>query len=84
MESMLPDTIIDLPVCGIRLERKGGCGVLQSDLHEENESPEAKMCVDALESMVLAHFVAGVDVASPAYCEGIVTAVDAIAANVPC
>jgi len=36
---------------------------------------------DALESMILAHAIAGIDVTSPAYCEGIETAVEAIANN---
>ena len=35
----------------------------------------------ALESMILAHAIAGIDVTSPAYCEGIETAVEAIANN---
>jgi hypothetical protein len=37
--------------------------------------------VDALESLILAHAVAGVDVTSPAYLEGLDTAVDAISDN---
>ena len=35
--------------------------------------------IDALESLILAHACAGIDVASPAYLEGIETALDAIA-----
>lgn len=34
-------------------------------------------CMDVIESMVLAHAVAGIDIMSPAYIEGIETAVDA-------
>lgn len=79
-----PDATCRLPAFGIELVREGGCGSIQSDLHEPNESPEAKMCFDALESLILAHFVAGVDVASPAYVEGIQTAVEAVVNNVPC
>lgn len=84
MADTLPDATCRLPAFGIDLMRKGGCGSIHSDLHEPNESPEAKMCFDTLESLILAHFVAGVDVATPAYLEGIETAVEAVTNNVPC
>ncbi len=34
--------------------------------------------VDAMESLILAHAVAGVDISTPAYVEGIETAIDAL------
>lgn len=58
--------------------RYGG-GVLTSSLHEGDSDghPELGAALDAIESLVLAHAVAGIDVASAAYVEGIETAVDA-------
>lgn len=38
--------------------------------------------VDAIESLVLGHFCAGVDVFGPAYREGIQTALDALSNNI--
>lgn len=38
--------------------------------------------IDSLESLILAHACAGIDVASPAYIEGIETAVEAIGNHV--
>lgn len=71
---------------GIRLQVHGivitvspqGAGAIQSSLHDAGESPEAKAALDAVESMILAHAVAGINVDSPAYLEGIETAVEAI------
>lgn len=52
------------------------------DAEEMDEEDVAGVTAgDALESMILAHAVAGIDVASPAYVEGIETAVEAIANN---
>jgi hypothetical protein len=58
--------------------RYGG-GTLTSALSEESGDghPELGAALDAIESLVLAHAVAGIDVASAAYLEGIETAVDA-------
>ena len=64
-----------------------GSGTITSDLHEpepENEDPghdRYEAAIDAVESMILAHACAGVDIASSAYAEGIETAVDAIGNN---
>lgn len=44
---------------------------------ETNENMEFNAAMDGVESMVLAHFCAGIDVSSPAYLEGIETAVNA-------
>ncbi|KVR89512.1 hypothetical protein [Burkholderia vietnamiensis] len=61
----------------VTLPEQGG-GAIKSSLHNDDEGPEAKAALDGLESMILAHAVAGIDVNSPAYLEGIETAVEAI------
>jgi hypothetical protein len=68
-------------------------GTISSDLHEERpedieggskkdtEWDRAEAAIDALESVILAHANAGIDIASPAYVEGIETAVQACGNN---
>lgn len=73
-----------------RTKRAGG-GSIESSLHEAveqegDDEEQAQVAVynrqlDAIESMILAHAIAGIDVASPAYVEGITTAVEACANN---
>ena len=81
-------TTITLPVYGIVIEldpgvdedaERFGGGTLTSTLHEDDSEghPELGAALDAIESLILAHAVAGIDVSSPAYLEGIDTAVDA-------
>ena len=80
---------IRLPCYGmtIRLVRpntvgKPGSGVIISDLRGSGHTAAARVhnaAIDGLESLILAHTCAGIDVASPAYVEGIETAVEAIA-----
>jgi hypothetical protein len=53
-------------------------GDVTSNLHEDGESPELKAALDAVESLVVGHAMAGIDIKSPAYLEGIETAVDSI------
>jgi len=65
---------INLPCYGISLNVERGGGCISSNL-EECEAH------DALESIILAHACAGIDIESPAYIEGIETSVDAIANN---
>ena len=57
-----------------------GGGTLTSNLHEDDSDGHSELgaAIDAIESMVLAHAVAGIDVASAAYLEGIETSVDAV------
>jgi hypothetical protein len=79
---------IRLPCYGItiRLDLKNtadspGAGTIASDLKEPGKSAGDRCynaAVDGLESLILAHACAGVDVESPAYIEGIETAVEAI------
>ena len=58
-----------------------GSGSIVSDLREPKTAANRQYnaAIDGLESLILAHACAGVDVESPAYVEGIETAVDAIA-----
>ena len=63
--------IIKLPCYGIVVTfAPGESGELRSDL-------EGDEVVDGIESMILAHAIAGIDIESPAYIEGIETAVEA-------
>lgn len=86
-----PVRTIRLPCYGvtIRLDREGNderphCGAITSDL--KSAAPNAgearfNAAIDGLESLILAHACAGVDVESPAYVEGIETAIEAITNN---
>jgi len=79
-------TEIRLPCYGItiRLDRDPtsgdpGCGKITSDLKATDATATPfNNAIDGLEALVLAHACAGIDVASPAYIEGIETAVEAI------
>jgi len=66
---------INLPCYGISLNVERGAGRIISSALEKCEAH------DAIESMILAHACAGIDIESPAYLEGIETTVDAIANN---
>jgi hypothetical protein len=80
---------IRLPCFGItiRLDQENtaktpGAGTITSDLKIPGNTAvnrQYNAAVDGLESLILAHACAGVDVESPAYVEGIETAVEAIA-----
>jgi hypothetical protein len=80
---------IQLPCFGItvRLDRPNtaktlGTGMVVSDLKGPGKTAVQRLfnsAVDGLESLILAHACAGVDIESPAYIEGIETAVEAIA-----
>ena len=73
---------ISLPCFGIRIMLTGdGGGAISSDLHPSIESDEECAAWDAIESLILAHACAGVDVTSLAYIEGLETAIDAIENN---
>ncbi|MEE9540814.1 MAG: hypothetical protein V3V85_04885 [Candidatus Thorarchaeota archaeon] len=81
---------IKLPCFGIVVELDDtmvGFGGITSDLGEEPSDPmspdgsEYNGAIHAIESLILAHAVAGIDIESPAYMEGIETAVDAIGNN---
>jgi hypothetical protein len=58
-----------------------GSGSITSDLRAPRTAANRQFnaAIDGLESLILAHACAGIDVESPAYIEGIETAVEAIA-----
>ena len=67
---------------GIEIKLTGdGGGIVTSNLIEDGEE-EYNNSIDGIESLVLAHACAGVDVKSPAYIEGIETAVESCANNI--
>jgi len=71
-----PDTI-ELPCYNITISLDGnGYGTITSSLKGDDEIYNA--AIDVLESTILAHACAGINVSAPAYIEGIETAVDAI------
>ena len=82
---------IRLPCYGIiiQLDREhtnhnAGCGTIISDLKGPSTTAAERLynaAVDGLEALILAHACAGVDVESPAYLEGIETAVEAVASH---
>lgn len=62
---------------------KSGASI--SSAMKEQDSPENKAfnaAVDGLESIILAHFCAGLDITSPAYLEGIEAAYQALGNNI--
>ena len=73
------DKIIKLPCYGIVVTfAPGESGELRSDLNV----PGTVDLIDGIESMILAHAIAGVDIESPAYIEGIETAGEAVANHI--
>jgi hypothetical protein len=59
-------------------------GSVTSSLHtSEEDADEFNAAMDAVESMVLAHACAGIDVTDPRYVEGVRTCVEACANNLP-
>jgi hypothetical protein len=80
-------TTIKLPCYGIVIEYENGGGSITSELHDFDKDDMERdelydTAMDAVESMVLAHAIAGIDVSSPAYIEGIETAVESCANNI--
>jgi len=75
--------IIRLPTFDIVIRIDGESGSINSSLHDDfSRNVDAyDHAINGLESLILAHACAGIDVASPAYLEGIETAVEAIANN---
>ena len=80
------NTIITLPVFNILINiNKNGSGAIVSvglrTEHEDTEDELYNAAIDGIESMILAHACAGVDIESPAYLEGIETAVQSVSQN---
>jgi len=86
---------IKLPCFGIVVdlgesdkETKGAYlgGNINTELHEEaveedDDPTEYNAAMDGIEALILAHACAGIDIESPAYIEGIESAVQACANN---
>lgn len=76
--------VIDIAVSGhkIKVEIEGVSGRIDSDLHVNPGDPEEasyNAAIDGIESLILGHAMAGIDVANPDYVSGLETALDAIA-----
>jgi hypothetical protein len=90
-DGLTPAGEIRLPCYGITIcldrnnsRHQPGCGTITSDLKEagsDAKSIKFNAAIDGLESLILAHACAGIDVTSPAYVEGIETTVEAIGNN---
>jgi len=77
-------TTIDLKVFGIVVTLREVGGSITSDLKLHNElksAAEYNAAMHGIESLILAHAVAGVDIATPGYIEAVETAVNACANN---
>ena len=77
---------LEIKSLGIKLnfdENDKGCAAIASDM-KDKDTPSNSLfnaAVDGLESLILAHFCAGIDVESAAYVEGLETAYNAIGQN---
>ncbi|EPW5429255.1 hypothetical protein ACYVOU_002418 [Vibrio cholerae] len=62
-------------------DAKSTSAAISSNMKEEADDDDSDLfnaAVDGLESLILAHFMMGIDVSNPAYLEGIETAYAAI------
>lgn len=92
MQENHSDREVRLPCFGIRIRLARGndrdkhsCGTISSDLKQPARDDDGGLfnaAIDGLESLILAHACAGVDVESAAYVDGVQTAFEAIANNV--
>lgn len=91
---MSDEKTINLSCFNIKIRINNGTGTISSDLHEklsdgcmdgeeEKQVEKYNTCINTLESLVLSHAIAGVDVESFAYLEGVETSVGAILNNLP-
>ena len=77
--------VIKTGVFGIEVTvNEDGSGKIISVLRESYDEGDAEysVAIDGLESLILAHACAGIDITTPAYLEGIEVAVESIANNV--
>ena len=73
---------INLPCFSIVVNLNDGSGNINSELHDGAPVPDERdhdSAMHAIESLILAHAWAGIDITAPAYIEGIETAVQACA-----
>lgn len=63
----------------VHLDEAGG-GRVVSDLRDgsDGDNVQYASAIDAVESLILAHACAGIDITSPAYLEGVETTIEAI------
>ncbi len=54
------------------------CASIESEIDCHSDNPEFKAAINALESMIIGHFCAGIDVCDSGYIEGITTAIEAV------
>lgn len=74
-----PKVPIKLPCYGIVVQLDGkGSGTIDSELHDDGEGAEISYALDGIESMILAHACAEIDISTPAYMQGIEIAVDSV------
>ena len=75
----------NLPCFGIKVIVENGSGSITStDLKTEHNDEEDELynaAMDGIESMILAHACAGIDINTPEYIEGIKTAVESCSNN---
>lgn len=55
--------------------------IVAERLEERTEFQKGKSAINIIESMILAHAIAGIDIEAPGYVEGIETALDALGNN---
>ncbi len=80
-EIRLPCYAINIRLDGQDSPKGPPCGTITSELKVPGRAAADRAynaAIDGLESLILAHACAGIDVTSPAYIEGIETAVEAI------
>lgn len=76
--TLLPDTAYTIK---ISMNDRGGA-MLSSELHSDDPDDEKfNAAIDGIESLILAHALAGVDIESEAYTNGLITAIDSIDVN---
>jgi hypothetical protein len=79
------ENVIELPIFGIVVTLiDGGGSITTTELQTEHHDEEDELynaAMDGIESMILAHACAGIDITTPAYIIGIKDAVNACAHN---
>lgn len=79
----MPNKTITLSCFDIVVTLTGEGGTITSSLREEDSEGNElfNVAMDGIEALILAHACAGVDITTPAYLEGIETAVEAACAK---
>lgn len=68
-----------LPTYDMEVNVDGDSGTIMSNLKKDVSLDDTELlaAINAIEAMVLAHAIAGIDIETPAYLEGIETTVEA-------